>query len=47
MKKFLILSWVSPEYNRIVEEEDICEAADHNYDSCYGIIEISQDEETE
>ena len=47
MKKFLILSRCGPEYNRIVEEEDICEAADHNYDSCYGIIEISQDEVTE
>ena len=47
MKKFLVLSNCSPEYNRIVEAEDISEVADHYYDSCYGIIEISQDEVTE
>ena len=45
MKKFLVLSWCSPEYNRIVEAEDISEVADHYYDSCYGIIEIPQDSE--
>jgi len=47
MKKFLVLSDCSPEYNRIMEAEDISEVADNYYDSCYGIIEISQDEVTE
>ena len=47
MKKFLVLSQCCPEYNRIVEADDISEVADHYYDSCYGIIEISQDEVTE
>ena len=47
MKRFSVLSNCSPEYNRIVEAEDISEVADHYYDSCYGIIEISQDEVTE
>lgn len=47
MKKFLVLNRCSPEYNRIVEAEDIREVADHYYDSCYGIIEISQEEVTE
>ena len=46
MKRFLVLSNCSPEYNRIVEAEDISEVSDHYYDSCYGIIEISQDEVT-
>lgn len=45
MKKFLVLSRCSPEYNIIVGAEDISEVADHYYDSCYGIIEISQDQE--
>ena len=49
MKKFLVLSNCSPEYNRIVEAEDISEVADHYHGSCYcyGIIEIPQDDETE
>ena len=46
MKKFLILSRCGPEYDRIVEEEDICAAADHNYKSCYGIIELPEEKET-
>jgi len=53
MKKFLVLSRYYPEYNRIVEADDISEVAYHYYDSCYGIIEIPeipeipQDEVTE
>jgi hypothetical protein len=46
MKKFLVLSRCSPEY-QIVEAEDISEVADHYYGSCYGIIEILPDEVTE
>ena len=46
MKKFLVLSRCGPEYHRIVEAEDISEVADHYHGSCYGIIEILQDEVT-
>ena len=47
MKKFFVLSRCSPEYHRIVEAEDISEVADRYHDSCYGIVEILQDEVTE
>ena len=46
MKKFFVLSRFGPEYHRIVEAKDISEVADHYHDSCYGIVEISQDEVT-
>ena len=46
MKKFLVLSRRGPEYHRIVEAGDISEVSEHYYDSCYGIIEISQDDVT-
>lgn len=47
MKKFFVLSRFSPEHHRIVEAEDISEVADRYHDSCYGIVEILQDEVTE
>lgn len=50
MKRFLIMSRVGAEFNRIIEANDISEAAEeatwHDKDSCIGIIELpSEDEE--
>ena len=48
MKRFLIMSSVDAEFNKIIEANDISEAAEeatwHNKDSCIGIIELPEED---